>query len=180
MQRLLESLQFAAEKHSEHRRKNVGATPYINHPIDVALCLSRCGITDEAILIAAVLHDTVEDTETSFEEIQTLFGPRVCSLVRDMTDDKDLPKMERKQFQVDHASQLCDASKQIKIADKICNLQSVIEDPPKGWDEARRLDYLEWARAVFQGAKGVNTELDALFMQTYERGLLQILSCDSR
>ena len=133
MRLLLSAANFAAIKHTCQRRKNVAASPYINHPIEVAeLLCSVGGVEDEPILIAALLHDTIEDTETSEQEIAEAFGSQVLSLVLECTDDKSLKKQERKRLQIVNAPKKSSGAKQIKIADKICNLRSIRVDPPDG------------------------------------------------
>ena len=165
---IIEALRFAAEKHKDQRRKNVDETPYINHPIAVAEFLASVGgIEDEDILMAALLHDTVEDTETTVEELAERFGNRVAGFVAEVTDDKTLPKQERKRLQVVNAPHKSDGAKQIKIADKVCNLQSIFTAPPRGWNDQRKREYFDWANNVFQGLQGVNPALDAAFMDVY-------------
>jgi len=130
MNRILQAVHFAAVKHTAQRRKNADATPYINHPIEVADHLANIGgVTDEDILIAALLHDTIEDTETTRDEIAALFGERVADLVAECTDDKSLDKAERKRLQIIHALEKSPGAKVIKIADKTCNLRSILVDP---------------------------------------------------
>lgn len=128
---LLKAIAFAADKHRDQRRKDAEASPYINHPIAVATVLATEGqVSDETTLIAAALHDTVEDTETTFTELDELFGPQVTALVREVTDDKSLKKTERKSLQVEHAAQSSNRAKQLKIADKICNIRDIMIRPP--------------------------------------------------
>src|SRR6202043_2940771 len=120
---ILAALNFAAQKHSRQRRKDSEASPYINHPIAVAEVLSRIGgISDLPTLQAAILHDTIEDTDTSAPELEHTFGQEVCFFVQELTDDKRLPKEERKRLQVEHALNLSRPAKLIKIGDKICNV----------------------------------------------------------
>jgi guanosine-3',5'-bis(diphosphate) 3'-pyrophosphohydrolase len=162
--RLLGALAFAAEKHSRQRRKDSEASPYINHPIAVATVLAaEAGVSDEAVLLAAVLHDTVEDTETTFEELERRFGRTVRDLVAEVTDDKSLPKQERKDLQVAHARAASAGARQIKIADKICNIRDIAESPPADWPLDRKREYLVWAERVVEGCRGVNPRLDAAF-----------------
>ena len=92
---ILDALGFAAHKHRDQRRKDAGATPYINHPIAVAKLLVECGIDDPVILQAAILHDTIEDTETTREELERQFGDEVAAVVVEVTDDKRLEKAAR-------------------------------------------------------------------------------------
>jgi guanosine-3',5'-bis(diphosphate) 3'-pyrophosphohydrolase len=161
---LLHALAFAAHKHRDQRRKDINASPYINHPIAVAEILAReGGVGDVAILMAAVLHDTVEDTECSFEELEAEFGAEVASMVREVTDDKKKPKQERKALQVEHARTASPAAKQIKIADKVSNIRDITTSPPAGWTVARRIEYLEWSARVVAGCLEVNPALDAVF-----------------
>jgi len=162
--RLLSALAFAAEKHSRQRRKDSEASPYINHPIAVATVLAaEGGVKVEAMLLAAVLHDTVEDTETTFEELEERFGRTVRDLVSEVTDDKSLPKQERKDRQVAHARAASPEARQIKIADKICNIRDIAGSPPADWPLDRKRAYLEWAGQVVDGCRGVNPRLDAAF-----------------
>ena len=161
---LLKAIAFAAEKHSGQRRKDVEASPYINHPIAVATVLATEGeVSDEVIFLAAALHDTVEDTKTTFEELEEHFGLEVTNLVRELTDDKSLEKMERKRLQIEHAPQSSNCAKQLKIADKICNIRDISVSPPADWSLERRTEYLEWSEQVVAGCRHVNTRLDRAF-----------------
>ncbi|OBV10549.1 HD domain-containing protein [Erythrobacter dokdonensis] len=160
--RLLEAASFAADRHRDQRRKDVDATPYINHPLDVARILADAGVSDVEVLMAAILHDTIEDTKTTAEELTERFGERVCSLVLEVTDDKNLPKLERKRLQVLKASTKSADAKQIKMADKISNLRD-LKTPPVGWSEARVGAYIQFAEMVAGGCVGVNPALDRMF-----------------
>jgi guanosine-3',5'-bis(diphosphate) 3'-pyrophosphohydrolase len=161
---LLESMKFAAERHRDQRRKGGDASPYINHLIEVAHLLANVGgETDIGVLVAAVLHDTVEDTKTRPEEIEKRFGPRVRRLVEEVTDDKTLDKPERKRLQVEHAPSLSPDAKKIKIADKTSNIRDVTENPPHGWSLTRRQEYLDWAERVVAGCRGSSPPLEAHF-----------------
>ena len=131
---LLRAACFAARKHRDQRRKDAPASPYINHPLAVANVLaSEAGVKDESLLLAALLHDTVEDTQTTFEEIEEGYGEKVRRLVQEVTDDKKLPKQVRKDLQVQHAIVAAAAAKQLKIADKICNMRDIANNPPADW-----------------------------------------------
>lgn len=167
---LLEALHFAAGKHRDQRREDSEASPYINHTIEVArLIASAGGASDPATLQAAILHDTVEDTETTFEELEARFGTEVAGLVREVTDDKGLPKERRKQLQIEHAPHLSRKAKHIKIADKISNITAVTFTPPKDWSEERRLEYLDWSELVVKGCRGINEGLEALYEETLRK-----------
>ena len=163
---VLRALHFAADKHRDHRRKDVHASPYINHPIHVAQILSEEGVDDQEILAAAILHDTVEDTETSLGELASEFGDRVSRIVAEVTDDKSLPKQERKRLQIEHAPELSGEAALVKVADKISNVTDVIKNPPPDWDDERRKEYVEWARTVVGKCRVVNQELTDRFSQT--------------
>lgn len=167
---LLQAVNFAADKHRDQRRKNIEASPYINHPIQVAELIARVGEVDDlAVLLAAVLHDTVEDTETSFEELEDLFGPEVSDLVAEVTDDKSLSKAERKKDQIEHTLTMTNRAKVIKLADKTCNVRDVAHSPPEDWDLKRRKDYLEWASKVINGCRGTNERLELFFDETLQQ-----------
>lgn len=166
---LLQAAAFAARKHRRQLRKDSEGMPYINHPIAVAQVLaSEAGITDEELLVAALLHDTVEDTNTTLDEIQETFGPVVCSLVAEVTDDRTLEKAERKQRQVDKAPHASPRAKQLKIADKICNLRDIATAPPGNWELRHKLGYLEWSRRVVEGCRGVSPALETLYDSAFE------------
>lgn len=162
---LLAALYFAAQKHRDQRRKGTEASPYINHPIYVAHLIADVGgIDDSETLQCAILHDTVEDTQTTYEELVDAFGSAVADLVMEVTDDKSLPKTERKRLQVEHSPHLTPKAKVVKLADKIANIQDVGSDQsPSHWDEARRIEYLDWAESVAAGLMGTNEPLDTLF-----------------
>jgi guanosine-3',5'-bis(diphosphate) 3'-pyrophosphohydrolase len=161
---LLTALRFAAQTHSRQRRKDSAASPYINHPIAVAECLARVGgVTDLTMLQAAILHDTIEDTQTTPQELAEQFGQEVRLLVQEVTDDKSLPKEERKRLQVEHAPQLSAAAKQIKMADKICNLGDISPTEPVDWPLHRKREYLEWAKKVVAGCRGCSRQLEQHF-----------------
>lgn len=161
---LLKAIKFASQKHAKQRRKDAKDTPYINHPIDVAELLSRIAhVTDVDVLQAAILHDTVEDTDTTAAEIEALFGKRVVSLVMECTDDKTLPSAERKRLQIENASNKSLPAKLIKIADKISNVKDLGESPPKDWSIDRCRAYLDWTENVVTGLRGENADLDKLY-----------------
>jgi GTP diphosphokinase / guanosine-3',5'-bis(diphosphate) 3'-diphosphatase len=167
---LLKALAFAAHKHRDQRRKDAEASPYINHPIALAdVLVNEGGITDVEVLCAALLHDTVEDTATTHEELLNAFGSRVARIVAEVTDDKALAKAERKRLQIEHAPGLSAEAKLVKLADKICNLRDVAERPPAKWDLERRREYFDWAKRVVAGVRGVHPRLEAAFDAAYAR-----------
>lgn len=161
---------FAAHKHRDQRRKGADASPYINHPIAVANVLANeGGITEAATLAAALLHDTIEDTDTTVEELQGAFGKEIASIVMEVTDDKSLPKKERKQMQIDHAATLSRHAKVVKLADKICNLRDMSRSPPVDWTLERRAEYFDWAKNVVDQVRGVSPVLEGLFDAAFAR-----------
>lgn len=161
---LIKAIAFAADKHRNQRRKDGEASPYINHPIAVANVLANEGnVDDESVLVAAVLHDTIEDTETSLRELAELFGEDVADIVAEVTDDKSLPKEERKRLQVEHAPHVSARAKLVKLADKICNLRDIAANPPADWAVERKREYFEWASAVVEGLRGVHPVLEDIF-----------------
>ena len=162
--KLLQAVSFSAQKHRLQRRKGADGDPYINHPVEVANLLANVGkVEDFDILIAAILHDTIEDTETTKEEITKLFGERVCGMVLEVTDDKSLPKATRKLKQIEHAPHISDGAKQVKLCDKISNITDVMNNPPDFWDDKRRLEYINWGEKVVAGLRGVNLDLENYF-----------------
>ena len=161
---LLRAIAFAAEKHRHQRRKDAHASPYINHPIELAQLLAgEGGVTDVAVLCAAALHDTIEDTNTTADELRREFGDAIAAIVGEVTDDKQLPKAERKRLQVEHAARISREAKLVKLADKICNVRDILGAPPAGWSTARRHEYIDWAVAVVDGLRGVHPALESLF-----------------
>ena len=174
---LLSALRFAAHKHRDHRRKDPEASPYINHPIEVAELLATVGnVSDLDLLRAAILHDTVEDTDATPEELEELFGARVRSLVAEVTDDPGLSRSARKRRQVEGAPNLSPEAKQLKIADKICNIRDITRSSPREWSLERRREYLEWAQRVVSGCAGVNPELDREFATVFAAGMAHLAS----
>ena len=124
---ILHAASFAAQKHRDQRRKDAEASPYINHPLALADILAREGdVTDARVIAAALLHDTVEDTETTIEELEERFGKRVAAVVAEVTDDKSLPKAERKRLQIVKAGSKSTEAKLVKLADKIANLRDPV------------------------------------------------------
>jgi guanosine-3',5'-bis(diphosphate) 3'-pyrophosphohydrolase len=165
---LLKALAFAAHKHRDQRRKDRDASPYINHPIALAdVLVNEGGVSDVEVLCAALLHDTVEDTATTHEELVDAFGARVARIVAEVTVDKSLSIADRKRLQVERAAQLSPEAKLVKLADKICNLRDVAERPPEGWDLARRREYFDWAKRVVDGLRGAHPRLEAAFDAAY-------------
>ena len=168
---LLEAVAFAADKHRNQRRKDAEASPYINHPIALANLLKREGVADVAVLCAALLHDTIEDTNTTAAELRVAFGEIITSVVLEVTDDKNIDKAARKQAQVQHARTLSERAKLVKLADKICNVYDIIAAPPANWTLTRKREYLHWANDVVDGLRGAHPGLEAIFDDVYAKGM---------
>jgi GTP diphosphokinase / guanosine-3',5'-bis(diphosphate) 3'-diphosphatase len=176
LSRVVSALNYAARQHRDQRRKDEELSPYINHPISLLHLLSvEAGVTDPDVLCAAVLHDVIEDCADTAEErlqraieIEELFGASVLAIVQEVTDDKDLPKAERKLRQIEHARHLSHPAKLVKLADKTANLRDVASSPPSDWSLQRRQEYFEWANAVVNNIGPANRELYEWFMEAYQ------------
>lgn len=168
---IFKALRFSAQKHNDQRRKDAKASPYINHPIQVAEILWSIGdVRDVNLLVAALLHDTIEDTDATPEEIQAVFGEEVMSLVLEVTDDKTLPKQARKQLQVEHAPHKTHKAKLLKLADKISNIGDITTSPPKNWSMDRLKEYLLWSERVVAGLRGTNEKLELHYDEVLANG----------
>ena len=168
---ILKALHFASIKHKDQRRKDEEASPYINHPIEVAEILARVGqVTDLVVLQSAILHDTIEDTQTTAEEIEALFGAEVRSVVLEVTDDRSLLKQERKRLQIEHAPHISTRAQMVKLADKISNVRAIELAPPANWSLERRREYLDWTEQVVAGLRGCNSHLEELYDQYLQSG----------
>jgi (p)ppGpp synthase/HD superfamily hydrolase len=177
LQDVLQAAAFAARKHRLQKRKDADASPYINHPLEVAAILAgEGGVTDVLTLVAAVLHDTLEDTETTPDELATTFGPTIRDLVQEVTDDKRLLKAERKALQAAGATHLTDRAKLIRIADKIANIRDVTHHPPAHWDLDRRRGYLDWTEIVVAGCRGANPHLEVVYDRVLREGRTALAS----
>ena len=167
---ILAASAFAAHKHRDQKRKGADAVPYINHPIAVASVLANeAGITDTATLAAALLHDTIEDTDTTAQDLETAFGQEVAGVVVEVTDDKKLDKAERKRLQIVHAPHISRRAKLVKLADKICNLRDISRSPPTDWSIERRREYFDWAKQVVDGLPKVNESMEQAFEEAWLR-----------
>lgn len=168
LQQVIEATRFAARQHRQQRRKGAEQDPYINHPLELLNMLANdAGIDDPVVLLAALLHDTVEDTDTTFKDLEARFGAEVAQVVQELTDDKSLPKATRKQLQVEHASHMSDRAKLVKLADKTSNLRDIANAPPEDWSTERRTEYCDWSKRVVDQIRGTNPVLEALFDRAY-------------
>ncbi len=166
----LKAIAFAADKHRHQRRKDPEASPYINHPIELAnVLLHEARVTDTTVLIVAILHDTLEDTETTPDELAAAFGGEIRDIVLEVTDNKKLKKRKRKELQVKHGPHLTRKARLVKLADKICNLRDVAVNPPARWPLKRQIEYFDWAKSVIDGMRGTHARLETLFDEVYEQ-----------
>ncbi len=171
-QKITKAMLFAARKHADQRRKGANEEPYVNHLAEVSELLARhTNGADTDLVVAGLLHDTLEDTKTSYEELVREFGENVADIVRECTDDKSLPKAERKRLQILHAPHKSAQARLVKIADKISNLNSILNSPPKDWDNQRKLEYFEWSKKVVDGCRGINAGLEKEFDTVQALGL---------
>jgi (p)ppGpp synthase/HD superfamily hydrolase len=167
VQGIFEAAMYAAEKHAAQKRKGAAAEPYINHLIEVAqLVAGSSEWLDVNLVMAGLLHDTIEDTGTTAEELEQLFGSDIAGLVVEMTDDKSLPKEVRKTLQVESAPHKSVRAQVIKLADKISNLRSLLASPPATWNTERKREYLTWAQNVVNALSAPNPILKAEFERT--------------
>lgn len=171
---ILRAFVFAADKHRGQRRKDADRTPYLNHVVAVTHALTEAGVTDLPTLMAAVLHDTIEDTATTAGELEQKFGAEVRDLVLEMTDDKKLPKEERKRLQIVHAPHACHKAKLIKLADKIANLEDLLAIPPVGWSVDRKREYCDWSEKVVTHLRGTSEQLEARYDRALSRCRLSL------
>lgn len=167
---VLRAARFAAWKHRDQRRKGKGRVPYINHPLDLAHVLWFEGdVHDAAVLAAALLHDTIEDTQTSVQELQGEFGAHIAQIVMEVTDEASLDWRVRKKLQITRARAASPAAKQVKLADKLCNLRSLVASPPQGWSLERRQAYFDWSKEVVDQLRGANPALEQRFDRVYKK-----------
>jgi GTP diphosphokinase / guanosine-3',5'-bis(diphosphate) 3'-diphosphatase len=170
LESLLKAVRFSSDKHRAQRRKGADEIPYVNHPIEVAELLWRVGgVRNVPVLVAAILHDTLEDTDATSAELEREFGREVCALVEEVTDDKSLPKDVRKRLQIEHAAHKSEGAKLVKLGDKICNIRDVAFSPPSNWALERRRAYLDWSERVVDGLRGTNGSLEAYYDEVLER-----------
>lgn len=169
---VLRAADAAARWHAHQRRKGIAQEPYINHLLEVAsLVTEATGASDPNLVIAALLHDAVEDQEVPVQMIAREFGKQVADIVMEVTDDKTLPKEERKRRQVETARKKSREAKLIKLADKTSNLRTIAASPASDWSVKRRLEYVEWARNVVSGLRGTSTWLENQFDEAADRAI---------
>ena len=175
LDRILEAAIFAARKHQGHVRKDDLGSPYITHPLQVARVLWDIGgVRDPQTLIAAILHDTIEDTRTTPAEVREAFGEQVLEVVLEVSDDKSLEKMTRKRLQVEHAPQLSKSARLIKLGDKLVNCRDILENPPSDWTMTRRKNYIQWGADVIAQIRGTNAPLESAFDRMLAEAEIQL------
>lgn len=163
---ICEAVNFAADKHRLQTRKNKEKTPYISHPIGVAYNLLNIGkVRDSSVIVGALLHDTVEDTQTTFEEIEQKFGKVVTGYIREVTDNKSLAQQLRKRLQVISATHKSKGAALIKLADKLYNVNDLLNNPPTDWSQTRVDSYFQWAKSVVDRLPEVNEDLHQAIVQ---------------
>lgn len=161
--KIFDALEFAAQKHQGQKRKGTMGIPYINHPVEVTTMLTReMGDIDEKLIISSLLHDVLEDTDTSPEELSARFGNHVLEIVEEVSDDMSLPSAIRKEFQVENAGNLSYPARCIRIADKACNIRDILYTRIK-WSRRRKVDYIIWAMRVVDRVRGTHEQLEEAF-----------------
>jgi (p)ppGpp synthase/HD superfamily hydrolase len=162
----------AAHWHAHQRRKGAAQEPYINHLLEVArLVAEATGGAEPDPVIAALLHDAIEDQGVKAETIASQFGERVAEIVMEVTDDKSLPKEVRKRKQIENAPKISREAKLVKLADKTSNVRTIAASPPPDWSVQRRLEYIAWARQVAAGLRGTSAWLEQQFDEAAERAM---------
>jgi guanosine-3',5'-bis(diphosphate) 3'-pyrophosphohydrolase len=162
---VLKAAATAARWHAEQKSKGASGAPYINHLLEVAsLVAEATNAKDPNLIVAALLHDAIEDQEVACEEIAKRFGDDVASLVAEVTDDKTLPSRDRKRLQIEHAPKISRRAKILKLADKVSNIRSIASDPPD-WSDTRKFAYIQWGRAVVAGLRGASLQLERQFLE---------------
>ena len=167
--KLSQAADYAARRHSAQRRKGDLAEPYVNHVAEVAAMLAEATDgADPVLVMGGLLHDTLEDTDATYDDLARRFGPEVAELVQEVSDDKSLPQHVRKRLQVEETPSKSRRAKLLKIADKTSNLRGLVHSPPMGWTEERLRDYVDWAGQVVRSCRGLNAKLEAQFDAAYD------------
>lgn len=162
------AIKYATDQHKHQVRKNSTSDPYIVHPLNVMAILIDCGVTNNDVLCAAVLHDTIEDTDTTYKNLSELFGNNIAEIVAECTDNKSLNKVLRKKAQIEHSTHMSDGAKLVKLADKYSNISTLYFDPPLKWSKEEIDGYAKWGFCVCQGLYGVNSTLDNLMQNFFK------------
>src|SRR5215510_6061591 len=166
VRQLTKALLFAAEAHRNHRRKGASQEPYINHLIEVLDLVASVDGGDMDVLVAALLHDVLEDTLTGNEELVGMFGEGVARIVQENSDDMTLPKPERRRARLASRSKKSREARLVKFADIISSLRAISVSPPAGWSNDHRLGYLQSCRNLADAGRGSNSEIEKVFDDT--------------
>lgn len=167
MSKLAQAIHYASGQHIGQLRKNAAADPYIVHPFEVMNVLRMCDVLDVDTLCGAILHDTVEDTGSTPEDIEKLFGTKVREIVMECSDDKSLDKVTRKKLQIEHSKNISREAKLVKLSDKYSNIKGLLTEPPATWSHDEIMGYVRWGFVVCQNLYGQNEKLDTLMKNIF-------------
>jgi (p)ppGpp synthase/HD superfamily hydrolase len=168
IEKLFEALEYASKLHKDQRRKGNGGSPYVNHLIEVASLLSRVAeVTDHEVIIAAILHDVLEDTEAREGDIFDRFGGTVLAYVKHVTDDKLLSLEKRRIAQLKSIENSSSQIQLIKLADHCSNIASL----PPSWDRARLESYISWSHSIAVHCYSASEELAKVYKKRYDSAL---------
>jgi len=174
LQMIMMAAKYASICHRKQKRKDSEKTPYINHPIDVAEFLTSNDVKDRDTIIGALLHDVIEDTDGTYDEIKHLFGENVANIVKDCSDDKKLNKIMRKKLQIKHALMISDQAKLVKLGDKYSNISGLLETPPAHWSRDEIIGYVYWGLAVCRKLSGVNSKMDEHMQNLFKKHKINV------
>ena len=166
---IMMAAKYASIQHKNQRRKDSEKTPYINHPIDVAEFLTSNDVNDRETIVGGILHDVIEDTDGTYDEIKNLFGENVAKIVEECSDDKKLNKIMRKRLQIEHAASISDKAKLVKLADKYSNISGLLETPPASWSKDEITGYVYWGFAVCKQLSGINSKIDEQILNLFKK-----------
>ncbi|MFZ9848658.1 MAG: HD domain-containing protein [Flavobacteriales bacterium] len=175
LQLLFKALNYSAEQHKAQRRKGMESVPYINHPIKVTNIITQF-IPDASddLICAAILHDVVEDTDATIDDIKNKFGDAIASIVQEVTDDKSISKAESRRKQIENAPKLSYNAKIIRVCDKISNVRDICGENIPDWDYKTKIEYLNWAEQVVYALDKFHEELQFAFKDEVRWGRLKI------
>ncbi len=183
MKQFLFAADFAANAHKAQRRKDASASPYINHPISVSNLCANAGCDNLDVLIAALLHDVVEDCGVTLEDLSSKFGKTIAGIVAECSDDKSLPKDERKRQQISHARGISTEAKIVKLADKLDNCRGLLTNPPPSWGKSRIVGYFVWSKAVCDElvvndpvVMSLHASLEKVFQSSFDSNGVSVLA----
>ena len=178
---MAKALYFATLAHEQQRRKT-GDVPYIKHPIGVANYAINAKVQNPNVIVACYLHDVVEDTFVTIEDIEEHFGPKIAKFVAEVTDDKNLSKVERKKGQIEHSKHISKEAKIVKLCDKLYNLKDLVRNPI--WEPERVQGYFVWSYIIVNNMRETNKcledQLDEVFNSEFFHGgkKYPVIPCD--